>query len=354
MTALKDLLIKRIAMGGPITLADYMAECLMHPAHGYYQQQRVFGRDGDFITAPEVSQMFGEMLGLWCADRWIAMGRPARFNLIELGPGRGTLMADMLRATKAVPGFGTAARVCFIEASQRLRGLQAEKVPGVSWHNRLTDVPTGPSILIANEFFDALPIHQFEKQGGKWLERGVGADGDTLKPVLTQPGAKLALVPESVRAAGDGSIAEVCPAGLSIAGEIAERLVAQPGAALIIDYGYKISAPGDSFQALKSHEYVDPFAEPGLADLTTHVAFDQLAAAAAQKGAAPSPVQEQGAFLMALGLGLRAQKLAAAEGKAGQARILGELKRLTAPDEMGTLFKVLAIQSPGLTPPPGF
>jgi NADH dehydrogenase [ubiquinone] 1 alpha subcomplex assembly factor 7 len=354
MTALKDLLIKRIALGGPITLADYMAECLMHPAHGYYQQQRVFGRDGDFITAPEVSQMFGEMLGLWAADRWIAMGRPARFNLIELGPGRGTLMADILRATRAVPGFCTAARVCFIEASHRLRALQAEKVPGASWHTQLGDVQAGPSILISNEFFDALPIHQFEKQGGKWLERGVGADGDTLHPVLMPASAKLALVPESVRAAGDGSIAEACPAGLSVAGEIANRLVAHPGAALIIDYGYKLSAPGDSFQALKSHEYVDPYTEPGLADLTAHVAFDQLAAAATEKGAIASPVQEQGAFLMALGLGLRAQKLAEAEDKTGQARILGELKRLTAPDEMGSLFKVLAIQSPALAPPPGF
>jgi NADH dehydrogenase [ubiquinone] 1 alpha subcomplex assembly factor 7 len=354
MTALKTLLIKRIAMGGPITLADYMAECLMHPNHGYYQQQRVFGRDGDFITAPRVSQMFGEMLGLWCADRWHAMGRPARFNLIELGPGRGTLMADMLRATKAVPGFGTAARVCFVEESERLSALQAEKVPGAPWHKRLSDVPTGPSILMANEFFDALPIHQFEKKGGKWLERGVGFEGDTLRPVLLLPSAKLALVPDSVRAAGDGSIAEVCPAGLSVAGEIAERLVAQPGAALIIDYGYRVSAPGDSFQALKSHDYVDPYAEPGLADLTAHVAFDQLAAAAAQKGAAPSSIQEQGAFLMALGLGLRAQKLAETGDKAGQTRILGELKRLTAPDEMGSLFKVLALQSPGLAPAPGF
>lgn len=354
MSPLKDILLRRIALDGPMSLADYMASCLMHPEHGYYQQQEVFGVAGDFITAPEVSQMFGEMLGLWCVDRWNAMGRPARFNFIELGPGRGTLMADMLRAAKAMPSFMDAAQVCFVETSAQLRAQQREKVPGASWYDSLAGVPEGPSIIIANEFFDALPIHQFEKRGGKWLERGIGEAGDELAPVLMPTSAKLSLVPEIVKSGPDGSIAEVCPAGLTVAGEIAARLTAHRGAALIIDYGYKTSAPGDSFQALKAHEYADPFAEPGLADLTAHVAFDQLAHAASEKGAAASTITEQGAFLMAIGLGVRAQGLAAREDDAGQARILSELKRLTAPEEMGTLFKVLALQSPSLPPAPGF
>ncbi|WP_262689941.1 class I SAM-dependent methyltransferase [Kordiimonas aestuarii] len=354
MTALTDILLRRIAHDGPISIADYMAECLMHPQHGYYQSATVFGADGDFITAPEVSQMFGEMLGLWCADRWVTMGEPESFYLIELGPGRGTLMADMLRATSSVPGFHDAAAVVFIEASAQLKSLQAEKVPTARWYGRLTDVPEGPTILVANEFFDALPIHQFEKRDDKWAERAVTASGKKLMPSLVPASAKLSLVPDHVRASKNGSVAEVCPAGLSIAGDIAMRFSLHPGAALIIDYGYAHSAPGDSFQALRAHEYVDPFAEPGLADLTAHVAFDQLAQAASEKGATASTITEQGAFLMAIGLGVRAQALAAREDDAGQARILSELKRLTAPDEMGSLFKALAIQPPGLSSPPGF
>ncbi len=336
-----------------MNIADYMAECLMHPKYGYYQTAKVFGADGDFITAPEVSQMFGEMLGLWCAVRWAAMGKPASFYLIELGPGRGTLMADMLRAANAAPGFGNAVKVAFVEASDQLRAVQAEKVPHAKWFDRLADVPDGPSIIVANEFFDALPIHQFEKRNGKWLERAVAAEGETLKPVLVPASAKLALLPARVRAAADGSIAEVCPAGLSVAGDIAARFTHHTGTALVIDYGYAISAPGDSFQALKAHAYVDPLSEPGLADLTAHVAFDQIALAAESKGGVCSRITQQGQFLMRLGIGARAQQLATSVEANGQERILGELKRLTAPDEMGELFKVLAIQSPNLPSPPG-
>ena len=354
MTALKHLLLRRIALDGPISLAAYMAECLMHPTHGYYQKQRVFGAVGDFITAPEVSQMFGEMLGLWCADRWHAMGRPAAVNLIELGPGRGTLMADMLRATKAVPGFHDAMQVHFVEASAQLRALQAGKVPDACWHDQLADVPEGPALIVANEFFDALPIHQFEKVSGIWRERAVGANGDTLTLVHKAASAKLAILPHATSAMHDGSILELCPMGLTIAGEIGARLTTHGGAALIIDYGYAASGPGDSFQALKAHKYCDPFDAPGSADLTAHVAFDQLAQAAKEKGAAVFGPKDQGTFLMTLGLGARAQQLAAAQDTDGQARILGELKRLTAPAEMGTLFKVLALQYPGLPVAPGF
>jgi NADH dehydrogenase [ubiquinone] 1 alpha subcomplex assembly factor 7 len=361
MTALKKLLLKRIAATGPISLADYMAECLMHPQHGYYQNERVFGAGGDFITAPEVNQMFGEMLGLWVADRWAAMGRPAAVNLIELGPGRGTLMADMLRAAGTVPGFKQAATIRFVEVSRQLRAAQAEKVPAATWHDDVTSLPDGPAIIVANEFFDALPIHQFQKHQGIWLERCVGAEGspdakepaaDRLGFTLTQPGAQFGLVPDTLRNAPDGAIVEVCPAALSCTAVLSSHIARHGGAALFIDYGYTQSAPGDTFQALKKHEYTDPFDAPGTADLTAHVAFDRLAAAATDTR--PFGAVEQGAFLMAIGLGQRAQQLAAGAGEARQADILSALKRLTAAEEMGSLFKVLALQHKSLPPPPGF
>jgi len=353
-TPLKDMLIKRIEATGPITIADYMAECLMHPTHGYYTNNRVFGSEGDFITAPEVSQMFGEMLGLWLADRWYKMDKPEQVQLIELGPGRGTLMEDLLRATEPVPGFHEALTVHFVETSPQLRDLQAEKVPHAHWHDDLSTVPDGPTLLVANEFFDALPIHQFEKHDNKWCERRVNSKDGSLNLVLTSAGPKFALTPKDLHNTPDGSVLEVCPAGISVAGTIAERLFQCGGAAIIIDYGYRKSATGDSFQALKSHQYCNPFEAPGEADLTAHVAFDQIAAAATSRGAASYGTAAQGPFLMALGVGDRAQQLAASTDSAGQERILSELKRLTAPDEMGTLFKVLALQDPKLPAPAGF
>jgi len=353
-TPLLEILSKRIEAAGPITIADYMTECLMHPAHGYYTTERVFGTDGDFITAPEVSQMFGEMLGLWLADRWYKMGKPENIKLIELGPGRGTLMDDILRATEPVPDFHEALDIHFIEASPQLRTIQAEKVPQGNWHDDLSTVPDGPTLLIANEFFDALPVHQFEKFEGKWCERRVNCSDGKLTLVLTAAGPKFALTDPKLHGGPDGSILEVCPAGLSAAGTIAERLFRCGGAGIIFDYGYRKSAQGDSFQALKDHKYCDPLEAPGTADLTAHVAFDQLAASATSKGAASFGSAAQGAFLMALGVGERAQQLAASTDTEGQERILSELKRLTASDEMGTLFKVLALQDPKLAAPPGF
>ena len=353
-TSLKDILIKRIKATGPITLADYMADCLMHPEHGYYVQQKIFGADGDFITAPEVSQMFGEMLGLWLADRWYKMGKPDEVQLIELGPGRGTLMQDILRATEPVPDFHSALAVHFIETSAQLRTLQAEKVPNAHWHDDLSTVPEGPTLLVANEFFDALPIHQFEKLDGRWCERRVNACEEGFELVLTPAGPKFALTNPALHSGPDGSVLEVCPAGLSVAGSISERLFGGGGAAIIIDYGYRKSAVGDSFQALQNHKYVDPLASPGHADLTAHVDFERLSIAATDKGSALYGTAAQGTFLMALGLGERAQQLAANLDTTGQERILGELTRLTSGEEMGTLFKVLALQDPNLAAPPGF
>lgn len=357
MTALKQQMIKRIEATGPITLAAYMAECLMHPKHGYYQQQAVFGADGDFTTAPEVSQMFGEMIGLWLADRWIKMGRPAKVKLIELGPGRGTLMADILRATEPVEDFQAAIDVHFVEASTQLRAIQAKQVPTAQWHDTLAQVPDEdgvPSLIIANEFFDALPIHQYEKNDGKWVERMVGCVDDALALVGGPCGPQFTLVPEAIKAGPEGSIAEVCPAALSIVGDIAERLNIRGGAALAVDYGYRKSAAGDTFQALQNHEYCDPFSSPGEADLTAHVNFEILKTAATEKGLKAYGPAMQGMFLMAIGLGARAQVLAGQGDEAFQASILSDLKRLTATDQMGTLFKVLALQPHDLPPPPGF
>ncbi|MEX0298844.1 MAG: class I SAM-dependent methyltransferase [Kordiimonas sp.] len=353
-TPLKEILLEQIAASGPITIADYMAQCLMHPEHGYYQKERVFGADGDFITAPEVSQMFGEMLGLWLADRWIKMGKPNPVHLIEFGPGRGTLMADILRAVAPVEDFIDAVKIHFVETSKQLRELQKEQVPNAKWHDSSASLPNGPSLIVANEFFDALPIHQFEKHKDQWLERRVNAEGESFTLVLTPPSAKLALIPDELKDSPEGSILEVCPAALSVTGDIADRVSNYGGAALLIDYGYRKSATGDTFQALKGHAFVDPFAEPGKADITAHVAFDQLKKAADEKGTKTYGPAAQGMFLMALGMGTRAQQLSNAMDPIGQQRVLSELKRLTASDEMGTLFKVLAVQHPDLEGAPGF
>lgn len=354
MTELKNLLIRRIQSTGPITLADYMAECLMHPEHGYYQTEKVFGSEGDFTTAPEVSQMFGEMIGLWLADRWVKMGRPKAVNLVELGPGRGTLMADILRATEPVEDFQDAVAVHFIETSQRLRQEQANRVPLASWHDSLFGVPEAPTLIVANEFFDALPVHQFERREGQWFERMVGSHDGELGFLLGPAGPKLALAQDVLENATDGSIVEVCPAALSITGDISEHLNRHGGAALIIDYGYRTPSTGDSFQALQRHEYVDAFAEPGAADLTTHVNFPALKKAAEEKGLKGFGATTQGLFLMAIGLGARAQVLASHSDTEQQQQILSDLQRLTAPEQMGTLFKVLALQPHELAPPPGF
>ena len=354
MTALKETLLRRIAATGPISLADYMAECLMHPAHGYYQQETVFGEDGDFTTAPEISQMFGEMVGLWLADRWIKMGRPSEINLIELGPGRGTLMADILRATEPVEDFVNARQVHFVEASAQLQSLQAEKVPDATWHADVSNLPEGPSLVVANEFFDALPIHQFEKLNGRWFERMVGEHKNALGFMLGPCGPQISLMDDATRSnAPEGAILEICPLALSITGLLARHIETYGGTALIIDYGYRKSGFGDTFQALKKHQFADPLAEPGKADLTAHVAFDQIAAAVGERARCFGP-SGQGMFLMALGMGARAQHLATDLDDDGQQRILSELKRLTDPEEMGTLFKVMAIQARDLEVPPGF
>lgn len=366
-TPLAGLLARRIAANGPITVADYMAEALGHPTHGYYRSRDPLGARGDFTTAPEISQMFGELIGLWAAVIWQQMGSPDPVRLVELGPGRGTLMADFLRAARMVPGFKQAIRLHLVETSRPLRDRQkqalAESGVTIGWHDDLAAVPDGPMILVANEFFDALPIRQLQRLPGGWHERLVdlaeNPDGDgTGFRFVVSPGrsAGAALLDPVLReSAPVGAIAEICPAGLAISGAIGARLKAEDGAALLIDYGTARSAAGDSFQAVKAHKYHDPLAEPGEADLTAHVDFQALARAATEAGAVAHGPVEQGAFLTALGIEARAETLK----QSGARDVDAALRRLIDAREMGSLFKLLALTSPTLDgsplgPLPGF
>ena len=342
--SLKARLLSRIARLGPISVADYMAECLHDSEFGYYATRDPLGQAGDFITAPEISQMFGELLGLWMAQVWMDQGRP-NGGLAELGPGRGTLMADALRATRGVPGFHDALEVHLIEASPVLRKAQAEAVPGATFHDSLADLPEAPLFLFANEFFDALPIRQFQmNDAGDWQERQIGAEGETLIWGLAPP------APLTVREGfTPGMIVETCAPGEAIAEEVGRRIATHGGAGLVVDYGDTESV-GDTFQALSDHTFADPLANPGTADLTAHVAFAPLARAAAPAQAS-GPVP-QGVFLERLGVTARAQALAKGmQGPHLEAHIAAH-RRLTHPEEMGTLFKVMALTPMGAPKPP--
>ncbi len=347
MTPLARLLAARIAQTGPMTLAEFIAEALLHPAHGYYSTRDPFGRAGDFVTAPEVSQMFGELLGLCLAQAWLDQGAPSPFTLAELGPGRGTLMADAWRATALVPGFHAAARVWLVEASPVLRAMQAERLPMARHAGRVEDLPAGPLFLIANEFLDAMPVRQFRREAEGWREIVVGLDGGALAFGLSPP------VPcPDPRFESDppGTVVELCPALPGIAAAVGKR-VAEGGAAVFIDYGGWRSR-GDTLQALRAHAPVPPLAHPGQADLTAHVDFEALAQALA-----PLPVAgpvDQGLLLARLGIATRAERLARGlTGAALESHRAAE-RRLTDPAEMGSLFKALAVHAPGTPPPPGF
>jgi len=353
LTPLARLLLRRIALAGPLTVAEFMAEALGHPEHGYYQRRDPLGRAGDFITAPEVSQMFGELIGLWCVEVWHSMGAPAPFSLVELGPGRGTLMADALRAARIRPAFLAAARLHLVETSPYLRQRQADALAGHTpqWHHGFDEVPEGPMLLVANEFFDALPLHQYELRREGWRERMVGSDGERLVFVWIEPGPSFALLTDRQRL---GPAAEVSPAAIDIAAEIGRRLARCGGAALIIDYGTSRSLPGESLQALRRHQPVDPLSDIGEADLSAHVDFAALARAAGAAGAAVFGPLPQGEFLLRLGITTRAENLMERATPEQARDIETARRRLLDAREMGTLFKVLALAQPGLPPLPGF
>lgn len=351
--SLLDHLITRIRENGPLSVADYMTECLLHPNLGYYSTHDPFGQAGDFITAPEISQMFGEMIGLCLAQTWLDQGRPAAFALCELGPGRGTLMADILRATQGIPGFHDAARVVLLEASPALKRVQAKRLDGYDphWIDAIADLPATPLFLVANEFFDALPIRQFLRKGEGWCERLIGErDAELvfgLGPNAPQPGLQ-----DRLSDTKDGDLVELCGAGSPIVTAISTRIATHGGAALIVDYGDWHSL-GDTFQALRGHVATDPLATPGQSDLTAHVDFEPLAIAARSAGCGHTRLTPQGVFLERLGITARAQALAARMAGTELETHIAAHRRLTHPDEMGNLFKVLGLYPAHATPPPG-
>jgi NADH dehydrogenase [ubiquinone] 1 alpha subcomplex assembly factor 7 len=353
MTPLARILARQIASDGPMRLSDYMAACLLHPEHGYYTTRTAFGASGDFTTAPEISQIFGEMIGAWLAQVWTDQGRPDPFLLTEIGPGRGTLMADALRIIDRLPAMRAAARIHLIEASPALRARQAAALPGVApvWHDDLSTLPDGSLFLIANEFFDALPIRQFVRTGDAWAERLVGLTDGTLAFGLSPP-RRIAALDTRLHDTVAGDVVEVCPALPAIASGIAKRIARRGGAALIVDYG-SWGSLGDTFQAMRAHGFADPLAEPGQADLTAHVDFRALADVFAAGGAAVTGMTGQGVFLERLGITARAKALAQSlTGPAREAHIAAH-RRLTHPQEMGRLFKAIACYPPGKPPPPG-
>ncbi len=359
MNALGRVIAAEIGQTGPISVARYMTLALLDPRAGYYTTRDPFGAAGDFITAPEISQMFGELIGLWAADLWQRLGAPPRVVLAELGPGRGTLMADALRAARALPAFRAALTPWLVEASPRLAQIQAERLAGsgAQWADDLAGLPgDAPLIVVANEFFDALPIRQFVRRGRVWHERLVGLDdGGALAFALApEPGHLDDLLPAAILdGAPDGAVAEICPAGRAIAGDLGRRLAAQGGGALIIDYGPPAPGTGDSFQAVRRHGFHKVLADPGQADLTAHVDFAALAAAARAAGAAAWGPIGQGDLLQRLGLAARAAALARAN-PGRQAEFDAAVARLTAPDQMGTLFQALALTGDAALVPAAF
>lgn len=350
--SLAEDLKDRIRRSGPLPVADYMDAC----ASAYYARGDVFGRAGDFITAPEISQAFGEIVGLWCAVTWQAFGAPKTFRLIECGPGRGTLMADALRAARRVPGFRDAARIHLVERSARLREKQRAALKGelATWHDDIEDVPAGACIIIANEFLDALPIRQWEKTERGWIERAVDAD-DRGSFRFTRGTARDLDIPLAISAdAAPGAIFETSPAVLDWTRRVAVRLTDHGGAALVIDYGHAATAIGDTLQAVKAHRFHSALADPGEADLTAHVDFEAVATAAREMGAKVFGPVPQGTWLTRLGITVRAAQLSAGKNETQAKDIQGAVNRLIAPDAMGLLFKVLAFTQPTLAACEGF
>jgi NADH dehydrogenase [ubiquinone] 1 alpha subcomplex assembly factor 7 len=353
VTGLKDKLLRLIHAKGPISIAHYMQIALTDPEHGYYMGRDPLGRD--FITAPEVSQMFGELLGLFFVQVWEDRGRSGTVHLVELGPGRGTLMADMLRAAKIRPGFVAAARIHLVEISPALRGAQEKTLEHlqIAWARDLAEVPQdAPLFLVANEFFDALPVHQFIRCGGAWRERMVSVSGQDLIFAATPDAVPGSIIPAGLRDAPEGAIFETSPASHAIVRDIARRIAQTGGVALILDYGPSAFGLGNTLQAVQAHRHIEPLGEPGEADLTCHVDFAALAAAAGAQRAQIFGPLTQAAFLESLGIRARAQALKSAAPQQAAA-IDAALDRLIGAEQMGTLFKVLALAAPD-TSLPGF
>lgn len=351
MNALETEIRTRIEAEGPLSIAEYMTLCLTHPSEGYYTNRHPIGgrNDGDFITAPEVSQMFGELIGVWCMEVWRALGSPKPFNLVELGPGRGTLIRDLLRAGKAIPEFINAAKIHLMEISPTLQKQQAEllaeHINPPNWFSEIAHLPDGPSIIIANEFLDALPFHQWVKFNDNWHERAVGLENDKLSFTLRPNKLPHHELPPGHAAQKNGTVFETAPAREAQISTIAEKLKLQTGAALFIDYGHFRSDFGDTFQAIKSHKFTNPLHSPGKADLTNHVDFEPLMMSAKAAGCVLPPPATQGKFLLQLGLLERAGVLGSDQSKEAQVELHQAVERLAGNQQMGELFKTMAFSS---------
>lgn len=354
MTNLKEYLQDMILRKGPISIARYMEACLTHPEFGYYMTRDPLGAEGDFITAPEVTQMFGEMVGLWIVDCWQKMGRPVPVQLVELGPGRGTLMADIVRTLKISPGLEAAAQIHLVEASPVLAASQAQSL-AAEWHLNFSAVPAGPFILIANEFFDALPIHQFQKTEAGWKEILVGLrDAGFATELATPSGILDRLSGKLQNNARPGQVAEIAPAALDLCETIGARISADGGVALIIDYGYAEEGYGETLQAIRNHQFSGVFDHPGQVDLTAHVNFSALKRSLSVAGAAVWGPTTQGEFLNRMGIETRAERLSDAASPKQKKGIAAALHRLTAGPAMGRLFRVLAASRLAMDQPLGF
>jgi NADH dehydrogenase [ubiquinone] 1 alpha subcomplex assembly factor 7 len=361
MPPLETEIRRRIALAGPMPVRQFMTLCLAHPQHGYYMTRDPLGRAGDFVTAPEVSQIFGELVGLWAATVWQSMGAPENVRLVELGPGRGTMMLDAMRAALVVPAFRKALVVHLIEISPELRRRQEATLKGTGvpmlWHDSFDQVPDGPVIVLANEFFDALPVHQAIKQINGWYERTVAIDsqGNFAFSIADQPIPLFdQLLPPQVRDAPLGAVFEWRPDNLAL--EIGRRIMREGGAALAIDYGHTESAAGETLQAVGRHGFADPLGTPGTVDLTAHVDFQALKLAAESMGARAHGPLDQAEFLRRMGVESRATALKSQTTTDKAIEIDVAVARLTGEGRtgMGKLFKAIAFTHPKIAALPGF
>lgn len=355
--SLLEELVKRIRAQGPLTIAEYMEQALGHPQYGYYMTRDPFGTKGDFITAPEISQIFGELLGAWASMLWAQIGSP-RCVLVEIGPGRGTLMRDALRATKRIQGFHESVCVSMVESSPTLRTMQKATLSAsherIYWHDTLEDLPALPAIIIANEFFDALPIRQYIRTSEGLKEKMVALDEqqpDKLCFTIKETGLRLV---KGGAYSDDGAVVETCPAARQWIHHMAAHIEHYGGGAVVIDYGYTGGSRGNSLQAVKNHGFYPVLDTPGEADITAHVDFDMLSAMAHEAGLAAHGVISQGTFLKRLGAELRAEVLMRNATEAQRKDILQGVQRLLMPEQMGELFKVLAFTADAEVIPAGF
>ncbi len=356
MSTLADILKKQIRETGPVSVYNFMDQALSHPEYGYYKQRNPFGKDGDFVTAPEISQMFGELVGLWCVDCWTKLGTPPHFHLIELGPGNGTLMKDALRSARLAPDFLKAATIHLVETSPVLQKKQQSLLSDheINWHETIPEFDSGPVLIIANEFFDALPIRQYVLTDGTLKERGVTCEGHSFAFTLLDKTEST--IPRSpvLPELQEGDIVETSPMAEILHRRIAKQLRSLGGAALYVDYGTTDRTVGDSFQAVRNHQFTDPLDQPGQSDITAHVDFSTLIQIAEQEACDVLPVTSQGRFLERLGIEARALALSRSANDVQKEAIAADLKRLVSASGMGTLFKALSFYHAMQAPPAGF